>query len=304
MRFDLKGIIPAIMTPMNDDQKLDEDVLKKYVNWIIPQGIKAIAINTDAGEGAHLTQEEKIRVIQIVKEESKGRVPVISGIIGTNTAVAVENAKEMADAGADALMVIPIVAFRGASGKDKVTINYHEALNKVGIPLVLFQLHGGFAGTIFTSETLTELVAMDQVVAIKDASFDAVVFKETVRVLKSLPKQITILTGNDNFIYESFLMGAEGALIGFGAMATEIQCRMVKAHQEGNIAEAYRLFGLIEPLVDATFGRPLRDYRARLKEALVIQGVFNQATVRSPLLPIDDEAKKQVREALIFAGVI
>ena len=90
-----------------------------------------------------------------------------------------------------------------------------EAIADVGLPMILFQLQPALAGVNFEPETLRAMAAVEGVIAIKEASFDARRFVDTARLLADLPRPITFLTGNDNFILESFMLGATGALIGF-----------------------------------------------------------------------------------------
>ncbi len=300
----LAGLVPAIVAPMNEDTSLDFGALRDYVEWILPQGIVALAVNTDAGEGPHLSREEKRRVLETVVKQVNGRVPVVSGVGAPYTSAAVELAKEARDAGADAFLCFPINAFRGAAGRDPVIIAYHEAIAKVGVPMILFQLQPDLGGVNYPPETLTELVNLDSVVAIKEATFDALVFQRTKAHLETLDKKITFMTGNDNFIMESFILGAEGALIGFGAIATQEQARMIAAVKARDYETAFALNRILAPLADAMFAQPVRDYRARLKEALVAIGVIPRATVRPPLLPLNPGAKAAVAKAVEAAGLL
>lgn len=301
---DLAGIIPAIVLPMTEDYKCDEATLRDYVDWIVPQGIKALAIDTDAGEGPHLGNDEKLRILDVVVKKVNGRVPVVCGVGAPYTSAAVDSAKAARDTGADAFLCFPITAFRGATGRDPVILNYHEALAKVGVPMIMFTLQPDLGGVDYPTETLTALVEIDEVCAIKEATFDALKYVQTLAHLNSLPKHITLLTGNDNFIYESFVLGGEGALIGFGAIATQLQVDMLEAVRAKRFDEAARLNDLLMPLVNACFGKPVRDYRARIKEGLVMQGVLKNAVVRPPLLPVDDAARARVRKALVHAGLL
>jgi 4-hydroxy-tetrahydrodipicolinate synthase len=123
-------------------------------------------------------------------------------------------------------------------------------------------------------------------------------------VLEELPRPITLLTGNDNFIYESFVLGAQGALIGFGAIMTREQVRMIEAWKEGRIDEAKELGRRVQRLADVVFAAPVGDYRARLKEALVMLGVIETTHVREPLLPISDEQRDLVRQTLAEVGLL
>ena len=147
-------------------------------------------------------------------------------------------------------------------------------------------------------ETLLRLSTIENVAAIKEASFDALKFVRTVAALNAGPRPITILTGNDNFICESFILGAQGALIGFGTVATALQVEAYHAAMEKDFTKTLEIARKIQPLVDATFGPPVRNYRARLKEVLVLQGIIEQATVRPPLMPVPEAEREAIRQAL------
>jgi dihydrodipicolinate synthase/N-acetylneuraminate lyase len=120
--------------------------------------------------------------------------------------------------------------------------------------------------------------------------------------VKAARPDCVFLTSNDNFIHESFVLGAEGALIGFGAVATRRQVEMVELALDGSHAEARAIMDTLTPLADAIFAAPVRNYRARTKEALVMQGILERATVREPLLPVRESERPRVREAMILAG--
>ena len=131
--------------------------------------------------------------------------------------------------------------FVGEPLPPEVPYEYHRAIAEATpLPMVLFQLQPALGGVIFSKETLLKLVSIPNVVAIKEASFDAVRFVETVRVLSEGPKRIQILTGNDNFILESFVLGAHGALIGFGTIAIAEQLEMLARLRDGDITRCTR----------------------------------------------------------------
>ena len=157
----------------------------------------------------------------------------MAGLAGPSTDAAVRQARDFRAAGADALLVFPIPAYLSSPLNPAVPVAYHTAIAEVGLPLILFQLQPALAGVNFENDVLQAMAEVDGVVAIKEASFDARRFVDTARLLEQLPKKITLLTGNDNFILESFLLGATGALIGFGAVMTREQVDMIRAWQEG-----------------------------------------------------------------------
>jgi 4-hydroxy-tetrahydrodipicolinate synthase len=168
-----------------------------------------------------------------------------------------------------------------------------------GLPTIVFQLQPTLGGVLFSRETLLKLASIPNVVAIKEASFDAVRFVDTVRTLQDAPKRLQILTGNDNFVLESFMLGADGALIGFGTLAVAEQIEMIRRHREGDLAGARRIYDeVVQPYVSAIFAAPVRNYRARTKEALCELGVLQSNAVRRPLVEPDEDERQRVREAV------
>lgn len=302
MILDLHGLIPATVVPMDDHGDPDEPALRAYIRWVAAQGPTALAINVDTGEGPHLTHGEKLRILEVVKEEVD--VPCVAGLAGPFTRQAVAQAQDLKAAGADALLVFPIPAYLSQPLDPAIPIEYHKAVAEVGLPLVLFQLQPALGGVNFAPDVLRQLAAIDGVVAIKEASFDARRYVDTVRMVEGLPEPITLLTGNDNFILESFVLGAVGALIGFGAVMTREQVDMIAAWGNGNNDEAMALGRRVQRLADVVFAPPVADYRVRLKECLVHLGVLERAHVRPPLRALEDRERASLRGTLVEVGLL
>ncbi|HEV8697418.1 MAG TPA: dihydrodipicolinate synthase family protein, partial [Candidatus Limnocylindrales bacterium] len=254
------------------------------------------------GEGPHLTHDEKVRIINFVREVTD--IPIVAGLAGPSTDAAVRQARDFKAAGADALLVFPIPAYLSQPLDPRIPIAYHAAIAQVGLPLILFQLQPALAGVNYDADVLEGMARVEGVVAIKEASFDARRFVDTARLLERLPKKITLLTGNDNFILESFMLGATGALIGFGAVMTREQVDMIQAWHEGRSSDAMALGRRVQRLADVVFAAPVGDYRVRLKECLRILGVLESAHVRQPLLPISDEERAHLTDVLKEVGLL
>jgi dihydrodipicolinate synthase/N-acetylneuraminate lyase len=302
MTLDLDGLIPATVLPMHADGSIDEPSLRSYIRWVAGQGPVALAINVDTGEGPHLTHDEKLRVLRIVRDVTD--LPIVAGLAGPSTDAAVRQAREFRDVGADALLMFPIPAYLSEPLDVRVPVNYLEAVGAVGLPMILFQLQPALAGVNFEPDTLRAMASVEGVVAIKEASFDARRFMDTRDVLAELPRPITFLTGNDNFILESFILGSTGALIGFGAIMTQEQVDMIDAWKAGRIDEARSLGRRVQRLADVVFARPVGDYRVRLKECLRILGVLENAHVRRPLMPLQDSERAFLASVLEEVGLL
>lgn len=303
--LDLAGIIPAVCLPMTADEKIDERALRKYIRWVAGHGIKGVAVNADTGEGPWLYPEERVRVLEIWAEELNGKVPIVAGLAASFTHQAVRLAKEAKKAGADALLVFPISAYLGQPCPFEIPFGYHKALaEEVGLPMVMFQIQPSMGGINYTDDMFAKLLDIPQLVAIKEASFNCQRFIDTVRILRQAPRRITILTGNDDFIFESFVLGADGGLLGFSTLAIEEQVRMLNLVKQGDILKAQEIWNVIGPLEALIFSPPLRDYRPRIKEALTMLGVIPRATTRKPFFPISNAERDKVRQALKKAKLL
>ena len=259
----------------------------------------------DTGEGPHLSADERVRVLELVAEEVGDRAVVVGGLAASYTEQAERLAADAARAGATALLVFPIGAYQGEPLDPEIPVRYHRAIHEAsGLPLVAFQLQPALGGVNLPAEALERLMTLEGVVAIKEASFDAKRFVETVRAVSAVAPDAVVLNGNDNFLLEAYLLGAEGALLGFGTLAAAEQVAMLDAVRAGDLETAKDLAARLQPLCDAIFAPPVRDYRARTKHALVALGVIDRDVVRPPLLPLSPDAAADVERALKEASLL
>lgn len=303
--FDIEGIVPAVALPLTASEQVDELALRRYARWVLSHKVKAVAVNASAGEGPWLYPEERVRVLEIWAEEAGGQVPIVAGLPAMFTHQAIRLAKDAQRAGADGLLVFPLSAYLGGALPFEMPFTYHKALaEEVGLPMILFQVAAANGGVNYTAEMFARFLELPQIIGIKEASFDCKRFIETVRILRAAPRRITILTGNDDFIFESFVLGADGGLLGFSTLAIQEQIDMLALVKQGDIAKAQAIWDRIGPLEAVIFGQPFRDYRVRIKEALVQLGIIPQATMRQPFLPLSAAERERVRQALLQARLL
>jgi 4-hydroxy-tetrahydrodipicolinate synthase len=292
---------------MNADYSVAEEALEEYIQWLMKQRVGGLAVNVEVGEGPLLSREERRRVIEIVAGVVNGGVPIIAGVAANYTGDAMAQAIDAREAGASAVMIHPNYFFAGEDLPVEIPVSYHRAIAEAaGLPVVLFQLQKGLGGVEYNHETLGALATLESVHAIKEASFDQKKFHDTVQFLRGLPKKISILTGNDTFLLESFLLGVEGALIGFGSFETNKIAEMVELVNNQRFSEAKEIADRLQPLANVLWGTPTRNRRARCKEALAMMGVFSPrvVNVRPPQLPLGQEEKQRVKDALEKARLL
>lgn len=305
--LNLEGIIPAVIVPMRRDYSIDFDAFRHYLQWIVSQGPVGLAVNVDTGEGPYLTPDERIQVIQAAREVAAGKCYIVAGVGGPGTLTATANAQAARDAGADALLVFPTPAFLNDPLDLKIAYEYHRAIAEAsGLPLIVFQLGPVFGGVNYAPEALAKVLTLPQVIGLKDASFDAQRFSLTRDLVRQADHPITLLSGNDNFLLESFLLGATGGLLGYGAVGVGLLVKMLNAVAKQDFANAAAMRARVQGFCDYIYGRPLGDYRARCKVSLVHMGLLTpeQTYVRPPFLSLWDAEKESARQAVEEAGLL
>lgn len=305
--IDIKGMIPAAIMPMNAEREPEYEAFARYLEWLIGEKAVALAINMDTGEGPQLSVSERQRAAETAVEVAQGRCSVVAGVMGATTEGAVAMARIYREAGVDGLVVFPNAAFRNDPLDPRIPVEYHRAIAEAtDLPIVLFQLAPVFGGVNYTRETLRRLLEIPQVVGLKEASFDAQYFALTAETMAQSGRDVALLTGNDRFITESFVLGAVGALLGFGAIGCGMVAEMIAKFAQGATAEAVAMRPRVQGFADVIYADPVLDYRARCKAALAHLGVIGheQTYVRRPLLRTGEAESAAIRQALVEAEML
>jgi 4-hydroxy-tetrahydrodipicolinate synthase len=303
-----KGIIPATVTPMKEDSLIDVDAYDYYLRWIVSQGVTGLAVNVDTGEGPTLTSDEKTTLLEIARQRLGASKTLVAGLSAGSLRAVVEEARRAQEAGAQAVLVFPNPAFRGEPQDNEALGRYYsEIAESADIDLIIFQLQDALGGIEFGEDVLSTLASVERVVGIKEATFNFSKYKRTLELFQRLEEEsgrpLAFLTGNDNFLFESFLWGCDGALIGAAAQDTANIVDCYKACATGDWARAVGLAKRLQPLVDAVFAPPVRSYRARTKACLYLQGVIPSRVVRPPMVETSELELPALRDALRNAGL-
>ncbi len=301
----LTGIVAAPMLPMLAGGAVDWATLKSYMAWIAEQKPRAIAMNMDASEGTSLTRDEQLEVMRVAKEAIAGTVPLYSGLIARFTADAMAWAQDLARAGAEGFAVFPpLPVFLGKPAPVDMVFNYHKAIaDAVDLPIIAFQ-QPLERSPDYSAEVIRAFTEIPQFVALKEASFDTGHTLQSIEASRHLSREIGILTGSDTIIYEAFLIGCQGALIGFAGTAVDELVAMQAAVAQRDIPTAKAHWEKLGPLARFCWRPPLRNYRPRMKEVLVMQGLFKTAAVRSPQPGVDARERMILRRLAKHAGLI
>ncbi|MBS1693493.1 MAG: dihydrodipicolinate synthase family protein [Actinobacteria bacterium] len=298
-----RGLIPAIVTPFDDRGDVDFASLISYVSWMktIP-GVVAIVLNSHAGEGSAMTSDERAEIVRTVKSEFPD-LHVVAGVIGDGTRLAAYEAERAAAAGADsALMFPPPSSVRFGFQPGSVQDRYKAVWAASHLPMIAFQFPNTTKAT-FTLPLLLELCALDGVCAIKDGARDMIRWDTEVPVIREQFPDIQILTCQDEFLLHT-MWESDGALVGYGALIPELLVEELQKAKAHDYDAAKEVHDRMLPITKAVYHRSSHiESTPAMKLGLVERGILRSAYVRSPLQPLEEGARENIRRAMATAGV-
>jgi len=286
---DLKGVIPAIVTPFNEDDELDHKGLEDLVVFLIDSGIHAIMTTGGTGEFPHLLREERKEVTRAVARVSKGRVPVIAGTAGCGTKETILLSKDAAEAGADAVIVTPPYYFKLP---DESLLEHFRILSEnLDIPIVIYN-NPLYTGNNLSPALIDRTADIHGVIGLKQSNTDLGQFVEVVRMSG---EKISVCTGIDSQFYPTLCAGGKGI---FSTAACVIPKQMVQIYdltRDGKHDEAFKVHVKIQNLNRLLEYDP--GYVSPCKEALRMMGLPG-GPVRKPLPDLTPDQREELKAAL------
>src|SRR3954471_20716475 len=296
------GVIPAVLLPFNDDLSIDEQSFRAHLRDVAAvEGLSAITVNAHASEVASCTFDEQRRVLEISREELQ--LPIINGIYADGSLEAARLAKMAAAGGASAMLVFPPGITTFGQRPEMALAHFRRIADATDLPLIAFQypLAGGQGYPLATLEKIFD--AVPSVRAIKDWCANPQLHERQIRVLQSRTRPVNVLTTHSSWLFSSLVLGCAGLLSGSGSVIADLQARLYRAVQSGNLAEAKKLHDRITPTAEVFYAEPWVDMHNRMKEALVLLGRLPRAVVRPPLVKLPAAEIEHIRAALAAAGL-
>jgi 4-hydroxy-tetrahydrodipicolinate synthase len=248
-----------------------------------------------------LSPDERVRLVELVDDNVGSGTTVVSGLVAGSTREAVEQGRRLRDAGTDAFLLFPPQT--SINHRADAAIEYVETVGQtLGVPLVLFQ-HPTWAGGTYDSELLTELAALEEVVAVKNASWDMDRFQDDVYALGNADADVQLLVANDEHLLASYALRADGTLLILAAVIPELIVELFEAIQTGDLETARAAYKRADPFIRMAFGDPRPDSNARLKKVLELQGTFPNAAPRPPAQPVSDDEVPEIERAMERVGL-
>lgn len=303
MSLDLRGLNPAPVTPFTPDGDVDHAALAGLGKWLAGyDGVKSLVVLGHAGEGTFLTAEERVAVVRTLVDEVP--VPIIAGITGEGTKVAVEEAKRAVDAGAAAGLVYPShgwlrFGFQAGAPQDRYRAIYEET----GLPLILFQYPDSTKAS-YDLDTQLEIAAQPGVFATKNGVRNMRRWDTEIPVLRRERPDLQILSCHDEYLLHT-MFDVDGLLVGYGGLAPESLLELIAAGKARDYNAARAVHDRLLPLTKAVYHRGSHmEGTVALKIGLKARGILPNTVVRSPLLDLSPEAEQEIIDALRSAQLI
>ena len=292
---DLGAILTAICTPFDDDLRLDEDGFVALHRFVCEHGSDGIVACGTTGESPTLSHDEHRRVVELVIEAARGRVPVIAGTGSNATSEAIELTAHAKKAGAaGALVVNP---YYNRPTQDGLYRHFRAVADAVDIPIILYNIAGRTAVNVET-DTLARIVRdCPNVVGVKEASGS---LDQMTQVILACGPDFTVLSGDDNLTLPLMAVGGRGVISVVANLVPRETADMTRAALSSDWKLARELFLKLFPLSRAMF---IETNPIPVKEAMAMMGML-EPEYRLPMCRMSDANRARLRGILAQHGLV
>jgi len=288
-----EGVLPAIITPFRKDGEVDEEGLRRNVEYFSEAGVAGIVPCGTTGESATLTFEEHKRVVEIAVESSG--VKVVAGTGSNNTREAVELTKHAEDAGADAALLI--TPYYNQPNDRGMLAHFRTVAESSDLPLILYNVPGRTSINL-RPELVAELAKIENVIGIKEASGNLSQISAIIELTKD--EDFFVLSGDDGLTLPIMALGGRGVISVVADVAPRKMVAMVDAMLKGDLETARKLHYMLSPLASALF---LETNPIPVKAATGMIGLA-AGPLRLPLAPMAEKNEMRLREAVDLLGEV
>ncbi|RRJ90196.1 4-hydroxy-tetrahydrodipicolinate synthase [Flavobacterium macacae] len=283
----LIGTGVALVTPFKKDFSVDVEALKRIVNYQIDNGINYLVVLGTTGEPATLKKEEKELVIQTIIEANNGRLPLVLGVGGNNTAEVVEELKTRDFASFSA--ILSVSPYYNKPTQEGIYQHFKAIAEASPLPVILYNVPGRTGSNVLPSTVIRLANDFKNVVAIKEAAGDMV---QAMKIIQHKPKDFLVISGDDMVTLPMVLAGGAGVISVIAEGFPEQFSEMVRLGLERKVDQAYEIHYQIADAIDMIFeqGNP-----AGVKEIFKTLGL-SENTVRLPLVNVNEDLSKRVKD--------
>lgn len=282
----------ALITPFDSHGNIDEDALRRLVDFQEENGIDMLLACGSTGEPATLTPEEHTKVMRIVVDQAR-RAKVVCGAGSNCTREAVEYSKAAADYGADA--ILSICPYYNRPTQEGIFRHYEAIANSVDMPIIFYNIPGR-TGVNIEASTMVRLSGIPNIVGVKEASGDLVLAS---KVIKDTDDDFCVLSGNDDMTVDIMESGGDGVFSVASNVIPKQISEMVRTAQSGNFVRAHEMSVSLIPMFESIF---IESNPIPVKYAMSKMG-FGQNCLRLPLTPLSEHARAKIDPVLAQFGI-
>jgi len=294
MNFIPHGVVPAMVTPFDQQDRLNETVLRALAVRLLAAGVHGLFVLGSQGEYYALDHNEKRRAIEVVVDAAGGKAPVYAGTGATTTSEAIRLTRMAEAAGADAASVITPTFI--SPSQDELHEHYRDIAASTRLPLLLYS-NPGRTGIQISVELAARLSRVENIVGIKDSSGD---FSLTAAYIAGAGQDFHVFAGRDTLIFATLMYGGSGAIAATANVAPRLVASIYEHYVSGDLDAARNAQAALAPL-RAAFS--LGTFPAVVKEALQMTGL-DVGPARKPVGPLGEKARTQLREVLRTLGLL
>lgn len=292
--MELKGVLTALVTPFTKEGDLAEERLRELVDFQIEEGISGLVPMGTTGESPTLTHDEHNKVVELVVEQARGRVPIMAGTGSNSTSEAIKMTKFAKECGADASL--QITPYYNKPSQEGLYRHFAAIADAVDIPIVVYNIKSR-TGINVENDTMLRLAKIDNIVGVKEASGD---IEQIMNLIMRKPGDFAVLSGDDSMGVPMITLGGSGIVSVAGNIIPAEMEEMTTAALDGDIEKARMMHYRYLPLFKSLF---IETNPIPVKLALSLMGKIEES-YRLPIYNMGDENREKLIRALNEAGIL
>ena len=294
MRVPFTGCGTALVTPFRRDGSVDEDGVRRLARRQIDAGIHFLVPCGTTGESPTLSEDERVRVVELVVKEGEGKVPVLAGAGGYDTREVIHVGRRMRDAGAQGLL--SVTPYYNKPTPEGLFQHYSAIASEVALPVIVYNVPGR-TGCNVDVATLVRLSTIPGIVGVKEASGNVT---QMCEICRAVPEPFLVLSGDDALTLPLMAVGGRGIISVASNEVPAEMSRMVEFAEKNDFASARKLHTVLLPLMMVNF---IESNPIPVKSAMAAMGLIEE-NYRLPMVPPRESSRERIREVLrTFEGV-
>jgi 4-hydroxy-tetrahydrodipicolinate synthase len=289
MNTNLVGTGVALITPFKSDLSVDHEALANIVNFNIDNGINYLVISGTTGESVTITKQEKVKIIQTIKNANDGRLPLVLGIGGNNTAQITEEIETSDLSGIAA--ILSVSPYYSKPTQEGIYQHFKAVSEASPVPVILYNVPGRTSSNMLPVTTLRLANDFENIIAVKEAGNNVAQY---LQLLKNKPDDFLVISGDDDLALGVVLAGGSGVISVLGQAFPKNFAKMIQLGLEGNAKESYKMHFKLMELTSLIFAE---NNPAGIKAVMQALNLC-QDTVRLPLVKASDALKEKINRAI------